>query len=111
MGLVFTSFFSLGLLLIVQTADTVDLDPNCVLYGAIELAPLDVVDLWGIDSAQNCHSPCHRGYAQCGHGGCALQGVVDLVLRPGALGVAGIQHEVDSLRCYGFDSGNVCGLL
>ena len=48
MGLVFTSFFSLGLLLIVQTADTVDLDPNCVLYGAIELAPLDVVDLWGI---------------------------------------------------------------
>ena len=48
MGLVFTSFFSLGLLLIVQTADTVDLDPNCVLYGAIELAPLDVVNLWGI---------------------------------------------------------------
>ncbi|MDP6478606.1 MAG: metal ABC transporter permease [Phycisphaerales bacterium] len=49
MGLVFTSFFSLGLLLIVQTADTVDLDANCVLYGAIELAPLDTSDLLGIE--------------------------------------------------------------
>ena len=49
MGLVFTAFFSLGLLLIVQTADTVDLDPNCVLYGAIELAPLDTISLAGLD--------------------------------------------------------------
>jgi len=49
MGLVFTVFFSLGLLLIVQTADTVDLDPNCVLYGAIELAPLDTVSIGGVD--------------------------------------------------------------
>ncbi len=49
MGLVFTTFFSLGLLLIVQTADTVDLDANCVLYGAIELAPLDTIGLLGID--------------------------------------------------------------
>ena len=47
MGLVFTAFFSLGLLLIVQTADTVDLDVNCVLYGAIEMAPLDVVTIAG----------------------------------------------------------------
>jgi manganese/zinc/iron transport system permease protein len=49
MGLVFTAFFSLGLLLIVQTADSVDLDANCVLYGAIELAPLDSVDLGGFE--------------------------------------------------------------
>ncbi len=48
MGLVFTAFFSLGLLLIVQTADTVDLDPNCVLYGSIELAPIDTVSLSGV---------------------------------------------------------------
>ncbi|MBT5381784.1 MAG: metal ABC transporter permease, partial [Phycisphaerae bacterium] len=49
MGLVFTAFFSLGLLLIVQTADSVDLDANCVLYGAIELAPLDTFALGGLE--------------------------------------------------------------
>ena len=43
MGIVFTSLFALGLLLIVQAADHVDLDPSCVLYGAIELTPLDTV--------------------------------------------------------------------
>ncbi|TWT89342.1 metal ABC transporter permease [Stieleria varia] len=41
MGVVFTSLFAFGLVLLVQTADKVDLDPNCVLYGAIELTPLD----------------------------------------------------------------------
>lgn len=43
MGIVFTSLFAVGLLLIVRAADHVDLDPGCVLYGAIELTPLDVV--------------------------------------------------------------------
>ena len=43
MGIVFTTLFALGLLLIVQGADHVDLDPSCVLYGAIEMTPLDVV--------------------------------------------------------------------
>ena len=43
MGIVFTSLFALGLLVIVQAADSVDLDPGCVLYGAIELTPLDTV--------------------------------------------------------------------
>lgn len=42
MGIVFTTLFAAGLLLIVQAADHVDLDPGCVLYGAIELTPLDV---------------------------------------------------------------------
>lgn len=45
MGVVFTSLFALGLVLIVQAADRVDLDPGCVLYGAIELTPLDTVRL------------------------------------------------------------------
>jgi manganese/zinc/iron transport system permease protein len=45
MGIVFTTLFALGLLLIVQAADHVDLDPGCVLYGAIELTPLDMVTL------------------------------------------------------------------
>jgi manganese/zinc/iron transport system permease protein len=54
MGIVFTTLFAAGLLLIVQAADSVDLDPGCVLYGAIELTPLDVVwrgELFGMDLA------------------------------------------------------------
>ena len=43
MGIVFTTLFALGLVLIVRAADHVDLDASCVLYGAIELTPLDVV--------------------------------------------------------------------
>jgi len=43
MGIVFTTLFAIGLLLIVRAADHVDLDPGCVLYGAIEFTPLDVV--------------------------------------------------------------------
>src|SRR5690606_3042582 len=36
MGVVFTTLFALGLILIVRGADMVDLDPECVLYGSIE---------------------------------------------------------------------------
>ena len=43
MGIVFTTLFAMGLLLMVRAADQVDLDPKCVLYGAIEFTPLDVV--------------------------------------------------------------------
>jgi|GEM_PF-266430 len=50
MGIVFTTLFALGLLLIVQAADHVDLDPGCVLYGAIELTPLDTLDAIRIGS-------------------------------------------------------------
>lgn len=45
MGVVFTTLFAIGLVLIVRAADRVDLDPGCVLYGAIELTPLDMVDV------------------------------------------------------------------
>ncbi len=47
MGVVFTSLFALGLVMIVQAADHVDLDPGCVLYGAIELTPLDTILIVG----------------------------------------------------------------
>ncbi len=43
MGVVFTILFAIGLLLIVRGADSVELDPSCVLYGALEFAPLDLV--------------------------------------------------------------------
>src|SRR6056297_3861323 len=47
MGVVFTTLFALGLVLIVQAADHVDLDASCVLYGAIETIPLDTWRLFG----------------------------------------------------------------
>ena len=43
LGVVFTTLFALGLILLVRAADSVDLDPGCVLYGAIELTPLDTI--------------------------------------------------------------------
>lgn len=47
MGVVFTTLFALGLVLIVQAADHVDLDPSCVLAGSIETTPEDMVRLAG----------------------------------------------------------------
>ncbi|MDB4339170.1 metal ABC transporter permease [bacterium] len=47
MGVVFTTLFAIGLVMIVQTIDQVDLDANCVLYGSIELTPLDTIDVAG----------------------------------------------------------------
>ena len=49
MGVVFTTLFALGLILIRQAADHVDLDPGCVLYGAIELTPLDTYEIIGYE--------------------------------------------------------------
>lgn len=49
MGVIFTTLFALGLILIRQAADHVDLDPGCVLYGAIELTPLDLVAVFGME--------------------------------------------------------------
>lgn len=53
MGVVFTVLFAVGLLLMVRAADAVDLDVSCVLYGAIELAPSELVALgnWPIPRA------------------------------------------------------------
>ncbi|KAA1261507.1 Manganese transport system membrane protein MntB [Rubripirellula obstinata] len=49
MGVVFTSLFALGLVMLVAAADHVDLDPKCVLYGAIDLTPLDTVWVRGLE--------------------------------------------------------------
>lgn len=48
MGIVFTTLFAAGLLLITRAAHHVELDPGCVLFGAIELTPLDVVFDWTV---------------------------------------------------------------
>ncbi len=49
MGIVFTVLFAFGLVLMRQAVDHVDIDPDCVLYGAIELAWFDQVQLAGLD--------------------------------------------------------------
>lgn len=46
MGVVFTTLFALGLILLVRGADHVDIDPGCVLYGAVELVPMDTRDFF-----------------------------------------------------------------
>jgi len=51
-GIVFTTLFALGLVMIVRGASRVDLDPGCVLYGAIEVAPLDLVKLGSLEVAR-----------------------------------------------------------
>lgn len=50
MGVVFTALFAIGLVLIVQAADHVDLDPGCVLYGSIEMTPLDLTTVAGVQA-------------------------------------------------------------
>jgi manganese/zinc/iron transport system permease protein len=47
LGISYTVLFALGLALVVRAADGVDIDPSCVLFGAIEFAPLDRVHAGG----------------------------------------------------------------
>jgi len=47
LGVVFTSLFALGLLLVRLKADDVHIDPECVLFGQLELAVWDTVSIGG----------------------------------------------------------------
>jgi manganese/zinc/iron transport system permease protein len=47
MGVVFSSLFAVGVVMITLVARDVDLDPGCVLYGLIEFAPYDTIFVWG----------------------------------------------------------------
>lgn len=49
MGVVFTSLFALGVVLITQYAHHLDLDPGCVLYGLIEFVPIDTTPILGVE--------------------------------------------------------------
>ena len=48
MGVVFTTMFALGLILIVRSADAAHIDVHTVFYGAVELAPLNDVVVAGV---------------------------------------------------------------
>lgn len=49
LGIVFTSLFALGIIVLRLAADHVDLDPGCVLYGLLELTPIDTLLLFGME--------------------------------------------------------------
>ncbi len=49
MGVVFTVLFAIGLILIERAARNVDIHPEHVLFGAVELVPLHVISFWGWD--------------------------------------------------------------
>ncbi len=49
MGVVFTSLFALGVILIKRYGQGVDLDPDCVLYGQIDLVEFYTVPIWGYE--------------------------------------------------------------
>lgn len=51
MGIVFTTLFALGLILVEKNADHVDLDASCVLYGALEFTTLDLVTVYENDNS------------------------------------------------------------
>ena len=48
MGVTFTTLFAIGLIIIVRALDHVDIDPGCVLYGAIELVPMHKLRVFGL---------------------------------------------------------------
>lgn len=49
LGITFTSFFALGVILISWSARSVDLDPGCVLYGLVEFSPFDTVSIFSLN--------------------------------------------------------------
>lgn len=49
LGVVFTSLFAIGVILITRVASQADIDPGCVLYGLIEFTPLDTVPIFGVE--------------------------------------------------------------
>lgn len=53
MGVVFTTLFALGVLMITMAAGNVDLDPGCVLYGLIELVPFETVSVAGLEAPRS----------------------------------------------------------
>jgi manganese/zinc/iron transport system permease protein len=50
LGVVFTSLFALGVVLLAFIPRDVDLDPKCVLYGMIEYTTLDTVRFLGLEA-------------------------------------------------------------
>jgi manganese/zinc/iron transport system permease protein len=46
-GVVFTALFAAGVVIVSTAGSRIDIDPSCVLYGILELVPLDTVTVAG----------------------------------------------------------------
>ena len=62
MGIVFTTLFAIGLILIRQSAQHVELDPACVIYGALEYS---VIDTWQIGGSEIPRAVVSIGSVMC----------------------------------------------
>lgn len=49
LGVVFSSLFAIGVLLMAGAARKVHLDPGCVLYGMVELTPIHTTPVFGVE--------------------------------------------------------------
>ena len=49
-GIIFTLFFAIGVILVSLYAGQIDLDQECVLYGEIAFVPFDTIVIGGMDS-------------------------------------------------------------
>lgn len=56
-GIIFTLFFAIGVILISLYADQIDLDQECVLYGEIAFVPFDTISFGGLDGMKNDIGP------------------------------------------------------
>ncbi len=57
MGIVFTTLFAIGVVLVTQVGN-IDLDPDCILYGEIATAPFDT---WIIEDSSNSNFSLNMG--------------------------------------------------
>lgn len=48
-GVVFTSLFAAGVVIVTLGASRIDLDASCVLYGILEMVPFDTVPVGGVE--------------------------------------------------------------
>ena len=97
MGVVFTSLFALGVVLLRRYAGNVDLDPDCVLQGQLAILP-EFEILGRYDSA--CGGFDRRGaaFGHCIHRA-VVEGAQDQLVRSGAGGDDGICARTLSTTC------------
>lgn len=48
-GVVFTTLFAIGVVIVTLAASRIDLDASCVLYGVLELVPFDTLPVAGVE--------------------------------------------------------------
>lgn len=94
MGVVFTSLFAIGVILITRAARDVDLDPGCVLYGLIEMEALDTVQVLGVEVPRSLGSLGLAGVLTAGFVGLLWKELKLVSFDPGLATAVGINAAV-----------------